>query len=141
MRRAELRYDDGLGDYNQTKPGLDPDEVAAITIALNTQQQGQVTPDQVLANQNNYALPAGELIRLSTDASRTFTGFAGARPGVFVVANVGVFDVVIAHQNAGSDAQNRVICHTGANITLNADESVSIIYDFSSLRWRTVGFA
>lgn len=136
---GEARYIDGR-DVPITKPSLDPEQIRRIVNTLNAAQVGQVTQPQVTADQNNYALPESELVRLSTDASRTFTGFTPPRTGRFVLCNVGGFDVVVANNNAGSTDVNRVLCHTGANITLNPNESVTIIYDFASSRWRTVGF-
>lgn len=132
----ELRYDTEI--ESQRSENIES-QIRRITTD-DSQQIDQITPDQVTADQNNYSLPEGELVRLTTDAARTFTGFAGARPGRFVIANVGSFDVVIANNSASSNAENRVLCHTGANITLNPGESTEIIYDFESLRWRTIGF-
>lgn len=135
----EQRYDVGY-ELDPAQIGRDSEILQRVVDNQNEHQIGQVTPDQVTADQNNYTLPDGELVRLSTDASRTFTGFAGARPGRFVLCNVGANDLVIANNNVGSDAQNRVLCHTGANITLNPNESVTIIYDFLTTMWRTIGF-
>lgn len=125
-------------DYAITRPELTPAEISQISSQLASKQLGQVTPDQVVANQNNYPLPEGILVRLSTDAARTFTGFAGARSEVTVICNVGAQNIILAHQNAGSTAANRIISHTGADLTINADESVLIVYDFTTDRWRTV---
>jgi len=131
-RRYEESGDVGLIDIG--------DNAQPIITRDDGSQIDQTTVPQVTADQNNYAIPPGELIRLSTDASRTFTGFSGSRPGLFVICNVGSQNVVIANDNAGSTAENRVLCHSGANITLNANESVLITYDFQSSRWRTIGF-
>ena len=103
-------------------------------------QIDQVTVPQVTSNQNDYPVPSSGVILFSTDASRNFTGFAGARPGLTVFCNVGTQDGVIVNNSGSSAAANRVLCHTGANITLNAGESAILIYDYSSSRWRTVGF-
>lgn len=142
-----MRYGDGY-DNRYTSGGigidlpLDPSEfIDRITQnAPSDSQIDQVSPAQITADQNNYSLPNTMIIRLSTDALRTITGFAGARPGISIIVNVGTQDLVIANSSASSTAENRVLCHTGANITLNANESVQIFYDFSTLRWRTVGF-
>jgi hypothetical protein len=139
MRYNEERYG-GDDDYVLTRPRLTPAQVSQVTSALNAADVGQISPPQVTADQNNYKLPDGELIRLTTDASRTFTGFSPPRLGRFVICNVGAQDVVIANNSASSVAVNRVLCHTAANITLNPNESVEIIYDFASSKWRTIGF-
>lgn len=137
---TDPRYDGG-GSVNSTDR-IDNDRI--VIVPDNNSQIDQVTAPQATADQNNYALPPGELIRLSTDASRNFTGFSGARPGIFAIVNVGTVagrDVVIVNDSGGSAAENRVLCHTGGNITLNISESVFIVYDFASSRWRTVGFS
>ena len=102
---------------------------------------GQVTVPQVTANQNDYPLPSSAVVLFSTDVSRNFTGFAGARPGLTVFCNTGTQDGVIVHNSASSALTNRVLCHTGANITLNGGESAILIYDYAASRWRTVGFS
>lgn len=119
------------GDIDQDRP----------VIVSQEAQVTEVTTPQVTADQNNYPLPKGDPIRLSTDASRTFTGFTPPRVGTFVMVNVGSFDLVIANNSGSSSAENRVMCHTGADITLNANESVQMYYDYTSSRWRTVGFS
>jgi hypothetical protein len=121
-------YDDGGQFEMPSSPGQSPTDPVI----------SQVTPMQITADQNNYTLPAqAEIIRLFSDASRTITGFTGARAGAITLCNVGSFNIVIANNNAGSDAQNRVLCHTGANITLQPNMSVNIWYDFMSEIWRT----
>lgn len=141
------RYQDEYGFEGRYGPiedesvgGIPADFVQIVTGQQNRDDISQNTPDQITANQNNYSLPVVEIVRLSTDASRTITGFAGARVGRFVIVNVGSQNLVIANNSGSSDAQNRVLCHTGADITLNANESVTIFYDYTSTMWRTVGF-
>jgi hypothetical protein len=95
---------------------------------------------QITADQNNFAL-AGRIVHLLTsDASRTITGFANVGVGIKVIANRGSQDIVLANNNAGSTAENRTLTHTGGNITLNPNESALIFYDRESLRVRTIGF-
>jgi hypothetical protein len=94
----------------------------------------------VTADQNNYGLPPSGFVIVSTDASRNFTGFTGARLGLTVFCNGGSFDAVIVNNSGSSTLQNRTLTHTGANITLNPGESALLFYDFVALRWRTIGF-
>jgi hypothetical protein len=102
---------------------------------------GEVELDEVTANQDNFQLPLSLIIIFSTDASRNFTGFTPPRPGILVFCNGGSNDGVIVNNSGSSDAENRVLNHTGANITLNAGESVFLFYHYGSSRWRTIGFA
>lgn len=121
------------------------DEVVERTVLPdNNTTIDQATTQQVTADQNNYALPAGQtfvtVVGFTTDAARTFTGFAGARPGIVIFCNRGSNNGVIANNNASSTDENRVLCHTGADITLNGNESAIMFYDYNSSKWRTVGF-
>jgi hypothetical protein len=130
----ERGYDTEIGQQLQVQAQF------SQIVSDNRQRIDQVTPETVTADQNNYSLPQNQIIRITTDASRTFTGFAGARDGIVVFANVGGFDAVIANDSASSAAPNRVLCHTGANITLGPKESALLFYDFVTLKWRTIGF-
>jgi len=95
------------------------------------------TPDQVTADQNNYIVGDYDVIRMSTDASRTITGIAGGKKGrVLTIHNVGSQNIVIAHQSASSSVENRVISPTAANITLGTNDSITLYYDSTDLRWR-----
>lgn len=100
---------------------------------------GTDSPAQLTADQNNYALGNGRYQRLSTDASRTITGMVAASSGdERVIVNVGSFDLVLAHDSASSTAANRIYSNTGANLTLNPNESATLFYDGTSNRWRVI---
>lgn len=131
-------YTDGSYIEGFEQIELPPDFIPPGQGDQQDQTVSQVTPPQITADQNNYSLPAAaEIVRLFTDAARTITGFTGARAGKITLCNVGSFDLVIANNNAGSDAMNRVLCHTGGDITLGPNMSVDVWYDFMSLIWRT----
>ena len=100
-----------------------------------------LNPAQLTADVNDYAPATGnsmrQVWRLTSDASRTITGIAIQRDNdTQWIVNGGANDIVLAHQNAGSAAANRIITHTGANVTLNADESALLWYDDTDARWR-----
>lgn len=98
------------------------------------------TPTQITANQNDYDINADNFLRISTDASRTITGFNGGVKGRFLyVVNFGSFNLVLADQSASSVAANRIITSSGDNLTLNADEAVMLWYDSTTARWRQMG--
>jgi hypothetical protein len=99
------------------------------------------SPAQIVADQNNYALPAStDVVRLSSDSTRTITGFvAGIDGAVATICNVGVFDIRIAHESLSSTTANRVTSATGSDVTLAPNDSLSLIYDGTSSRWRTGG--
>jgi len=101
------------------------------------------TPAQITSDQHNYALPvSGVVIRFSTDAPRTITGFSTGIVTVsyvyrlLLIFNVGANNLVLANENAGSFAQNRIITGTGGDVTLAANQSCWLWYDLTTLRWR-----
>lgn len=101
-----------------------------------------LSPAQITADQNDYnpestATNRSSFWRLSTDASRTVTGIANGLDGrILVIANAGSFDLVIANQSASSTAGNRIITGTGADVTVAADGTATLIYDNTTARWR-----
>lgn len=122
---------------------LDDQESQQVRDILTKSDISQASPLQVTADQDDYSLPDGELIRFSTDAARTITGFAGARAGLIMVTNVGSNNLIIANDSASSAAENRLLIPNGVNITLNggANEGFIMRYDFVSLRWRIAGYS
>jgi hypothetical protein len=97
------------------------------------------TPAQITSNQNDYALPTADIVRLSSDATRTITGFAADPGAVVTLYNVGSFDIRIDHEDTASTAANRVTSATGADIVLSPNDSITLVYDATSSRWRTGG--
>lgn len=74
--------------------------------------------------------------RLTSDASRSITGAAGGFHGRTVtIVNVGSFNIVLEHSDAGSAVGNRFINSTGLDITLVPFESADLLYDATSLVW------
>lgn len=97
------------------------------------------TKAQITSTQNDYDSGVDDSIRISGDAARIITGFAGGSRGRYVlVVNIGAFNVQINHEDAGSLAANRVTVPGGTNITLVPNASQRIWYDKDSLRWRPV---
>ena len=98
------------------------------------------TNAQLTANQNNYEIGNGTHFRISSDAARTITGFTGGVSGkLLVLSNSGSNIITLANQNASSLAANRIITGLAANYNTNADESVFLIYDDTTARWRLIG--
>lgn len=108
---------------------------------------GEFTPAQITGNQNDFSTSNGDgnkvgVLRLSSDASRTITGFKDGEQGRFLcVINVGGNNIVIANQSVSSVAANRVITGTGTNLTVAADDVVKMYYDSITLRWRVWSFS
>lgn len=105
---------------------------------------GKGTSDQ---NDYNGSAQTNLWIGISTDASRNITGFRVPAGGfgdrqidgeVHIFSNVGSFNAVFKHQDAGSSAGNRFLFSAGADITLGPNQSLPIIYDGTTQRWRDV---
>lgn len=103
-----------------------------------------ITPTQITANTNDYAptgLSTANTLRLSTDASRDLTGLTGGSDGrLMIVHNVGSNALVLKNESASSTAANRFALG-GADVTLAANQSVTLQYDATSSRWRSVAGA
>lgn len=111
---------------------------------------GPISPAALAGDVNDYTgMGTGNsqrsVVRVTSDdlGARTITGFdIGATVASRVndtiwITNVGTVDnIILAHQNAGSAAANRIISPTGADYTLNPDESAFLWYDDTTARWR-----
>lgn len=101
-----------------------------------------ITPDQITADQNNYNPQGNAVIRLSSDASRSITGFDGGDRGrVLLVVNAGSNDIVLKDENASSSASNRITTPGGGDVTLAAEWSAMLFYDITSSRWRLLWYS
>lgn len=127
----------GSGDYQNTKPGLDNRQVNQVAVQLARNLTGTVTLSQLTADADNFNLPGCSIARVSTDASvRTITGFAGGTPGrIVILRHIGSNNITLANENAGSEAENRLLSTTGSDRTLAPGGMALIAYDGNSLRW------
>ena len=111
--------------------GLD----AGTSIALS----GDITPTQITANQNDYnpaGLSGASVLRLTSNAAVNITGLAGGADGrTLTIFNIGTNNIVLKNQSGSSALANRFAIN--ADFTLGADQSVSLIYDSTSQRWRS----
>lgn len=97
----------------------------------------EASPTQLTTSQNNYDPGDYDVLRVSSDASRTITGISGGVTGRRILwVNTGSNDIVFAHQSGSSSADNRIIIYDGASYTLAADEMITTYYDSGSSRWR-----
>lgn len=100
----------------------------------------RATPSQLTGDVNDYDPGDNTFLRLSSDASRTITGFAITSSSnddgrLLLLRNVGSNDIVLARENAGSSATHRIETGTGGNITLSALDTALLAYDTSTGRW------
>lgn len=97
----------------------------------------QANPAQITSDQNNYNPSWAKTWRLTSDAARTITGIAnGVQDRFLRIVNAGAQNIVLANQHASSNAVNRIITGTGADVTLAADDVALLWYDDATDRWR-----
>ena len=95
-------------------------------------------PTQLTANTNNWALDEDySNFYVDADAARNVTGIDGGVDGRFIfLHNDGSFDITLKHQDALSDADNRFLFSTGLDIILGGGDSIELVYDSVTARWR-----
>lgn len=134
-----------------TTSGLGGADTHAVRITGRRTNRGvdafePLSPAALTADVNDYAPATGtamrQVWRVASDdlGARTITGLA-AQQSVDTqwITNVGTVDnIILAHQNAGSTATNRIISPTGANLTLGPDESAALWHDDTTDRWRVL---
>ena len=141
-----MRYQDAAGVEKSALVfnAQSPYEVQLSTgLSIAESVAMSATSATVSAQANNYELAETSMLRVTASGgAQAITGIKYGRSGrVLWVMNVGSNDVELANQSTASDAQNRIITHTGATLVLAPNESVMMIYDATSQRWRTVGGA
>lgn len=111
-----------------------------MTGSANSVTASTSTPTSLTSNQNNYTLPTGaDIVRISSSATYTITGIVAVTGTVVMLTNVGSFDVRLAHESASSTAANRITTATGLDVVIAPNDSLTIVYDAVSARWRTAG--
>lgn len=113
-----------LADWQQVTPTVN---VVASPTALST-------------NQNDYALPTGDIIRLAATTAVTITGIIAGYDGqAELLINVGSSAITLAHASTGSAAANRLAVQWAGNYVLDANGgSALLVYDATSQVWRVV---
>ncbi len=78
--------------------------------------------------------------RLAPTADLTLTGITGGVDGkLLTLTNTSAFNVIVANQNVSSvTAANRIITGKSADVTLAADQTITLQYDSVAARWRMV---
>ena len=106
------------------------------------------TAPQITADQDNYDPDPDEAIfailwRVSSDAARSISGFAGNEfegdqlpTRLLFWANVGAFPITLLHESGLSSAGNRFTFALAVDKVLAAGETICLLYDSESDRWR-----
>ena len=96
----------------------------------------------LLTPKNDLVIPETSFIRFSVSGTPiTVTGLSGGTDGKrIVIANVGVDDISLTHNDTGSTSANRLLNGSlGATKTLSTNDTIEYIYDSVSQKWRYIG--
>ncbi len=89
---------------------------------------------------NDANLGNASLVRLTGASTQTLTGIAGGADGrILTVINAAAQAAVLNNNDTNSSAANRIITGSGANLTLEAGASITMIYDSGASVWRVTG--
>jgi hypothetical protein len=125
--------DDASITYS-TSTGLTTTKDITLSGSISTKRTANA---QITANQNNYAIGAGTLHLLNSDASRDITGIAGGADGRWLILpNVGSFNIVFKHNNGSSAAGNQFFFSTSGDITVAPGGTLVLFYDIDAGYWR-----
>lgn len=96
------------------------------------------SPSSIGSSQNNYTMPAADIVRLTSSAAYNITGFvAGASGDARLLINVGSYDITIKHESTSSTAANRVTVPWAGDCILAASGgAATLVYDATTSRWR-----
>lgn len=89
-----------------------------------------------VASSDLVDLTAAEGIRFTNAVGPTVNGIASGYSGRRLYVMATTSQVILANENAGSLAANRIVTGTGSDAILQAGSIVMLVYDGASLRWR-----
>lgn len=110
---------------------------------LEISPDAAITPTVISVSQNNYAptgIGSAVLMRLSSNSNIELTGLVAPSPAaarVLFMVNVGSEDIKLKNESVSSSAANRFAI--SGDITVQSNESMTLIYDPVSARWRVMG--
>jgi hypothetical protein len=99
-----------------------------------------VSPAQITANTDDYAIGTGDIFRLNADAARNITGIvAGSSGQGIMLINVGSHAITLKHNDAGSAAGNKFLVPSAGDYVLSESGGAAVlIYDATTAAWRVV---
>jgi hypothetical protein len=101
-----------------------------------------ISPDPLDTDVNDWnptGFSTATIVRVDAiDDGYSITGFDASATAIKKeIINVSAYDVVIANQDVGSVATNRIISQTGG-LVLASNDSMTIVYDPVTERWRVI---
>jgi len=101
-----------------------------------------ISPTALAGDQNNWnptGFSTAEIVRMDSTLGVNVTGLdATAVQPRKTLVNIGVYAIVLPHEDTGSFAANRFKMPSAANVTVLPDAAVRVFYDTTTGRWRLV---
>lgn len=126
----------GVYDGGETRIG-DGSTMGALVLRTEAYMKYTSTAKATItSNQNNYPIGNGSFYTLTSDASRDITGIDGGVDGrILILLNTGSNNIVLVHASGSSTSGNQFFFSSGSNITLGADDAVTLIYATVDNKW------
>lgn len=126
------------------------EDIITIAGTLSFSSDAVLSPAAFAVDQDDYnptgLIVSGEFVktvlRLSSTGANSITGIVAPPAGKWtslILMNVGSGNITLQNNDVGSVAANRFLMN--GNTILAGEESVQIIYDQTSQRWREVARA
>ncbi len=114
---------------------LDPDRLNGVTFISSPGAFGAGNTNDWTAAQYTHTARLTANVAGSTLTGVAMVGgnLAGRR---FRIVNISANNLTISHNDANSQAANRILCNTGANIVLAQNGIVDLEYDGTTASWR-----
>lgn len=115
--------------------------LASATFDQSLYLTGDISPSSISADQNDYnptGLSSSTILKLTSSTDVNITGIQNGTDGrILVVLNVGSNNITLKNSSVSSSAVNRFLFD--ADVILAANNSITLIYDDISSRWRSIG--
>lgn len=99
-----------------------------------------LSPASISGTVNDWTptnIATATVIRISTSGLTTITGVCNGFDGrLLILHNISSNNITLSNQSASSLAGCRLITGTGADITMAQDQSVAMVFDGTTNRWR-----
>lgn len=115
---------------------------AWVTVVAGRTVSPIISPAALTGNTNDWnptGLSSAQMIRVSSTAAVDITGMVAQENGAKIyMVNIGTNNIKLKNNSGNSVAANRFCLR--ADLTMELDEGVVLIYDNVTARWRVVGY-
>jgi hypothetical protein len=115
--------------------------VPSLNISGTLATLGDISPSSLSSDQNNWnptSLSTAAVIRVTASTPVNITGLSGGTDGRIIrIVNINSVTVFLKDESASSTAANRFALV--GDMALGQDQGVTLLYDSTTTRWRSVG--